>query len=402
MTTVDLVRLALGALGANRVRLSLILLAMTLGVAAVIMLTALGEGARRYVTDQFRSLGTNLLIVMPGRNETTGGAPPVMGNTPRDLTLEDALALYRSPAAADVAPITPGQLAVSWRERSRDVMVVGSTADLQQARGLKVAHGRFLPDEDPRNPNAVCVIGDELRRELFGNQRALGEWLRVEDRRFRVIGVLEARGRAFDLDWNDMVIIPIASAQMVFDTNTVFRIILRARDQGSLPQLKDDIVRIITARHDGEDDITVLSQDSLVSTFDRILGALTIGIAGIAGISLAVAGILIMNVMLVSVSQRTSEVGLLKALGAPRRQILRLFLAEALLLSAAGAAIGVLLGLLGTALVRAFYPDFSMVSPTWAVVGSVGVALLCGLLFGVLPARRAAALDAVTALTRGH
>ena len=402
MTTADLVRLALGAVTANRVRLFLILLAVTLGVAAVIMLTALGEGARRYVTDQFRSLGTNLLIVMPGRNETTGGAPPLMGTTPRDLTLDDALALYRIPAAAEVAPISPGLLEVSWQERSRDVMVVGSTAALRRTRDLNLAAGRFLPDDDPRNPQAVCVIGDELRRELFGNRPAIGEWLRVEDRRFRVVGVLEARGRAFDLDWNDMVIIPIASAQMVFDTNTVFRIIVRGRDKESLPQLREAIIRIIKARHDGEDDITVLSQDTLVSTFDRILGALTLGIAGIAAISLAVAGVLIMNVMLVSVSQRTSEVGLLKALGASRREILRLFLTEALLLSGAGAVIGTLLGVSASALARVLYPDFNMVPPLWAVGGSVLVALCCGLLFGVLPARRAAALDPVVALTRGH
>lgn len=398
MTAPDTLRFAIQALRASRTRVGLMLAAMATGVLAVMALTALGEGARRYVAAQFDTLGTHLLIVLPGRAETTGAQPPLLGTTARDLTLDDALALTRSPAIADVAPVTIGLVPVSHGARSRDVRVMGSTAALTRVRQVDVARGQFLPDRDPRAPTPVAVLGATLAGELFGQANPLGQWVRAEDRRFRVIGVLAAKGQAFDLDWNDMLIVPIGSAQALFNTESVFRVLVRARGTAAIEPARADILRIIADRHQGEDDVTVLTQDAIVATFDRILRALTLVLAAIAAISLSVAGVLIMNVMLVAVAQRSAEIGLLKALGASRVVVARLFLAEAVLLSTAGALVGALGGVAAVAAARQAFPAFPAATPQWATAGAVGMALVSGVVFGLLPARRAARLDPVAAL----
>jgi len=396
----DVLRLALGALTGHARRSALMLLAMAIGVAAVVVLTALGEGARRYVTGEFAALGTHLLIVLPGRSETTGGHPPLMGETPRDLTLDDALALKRSRHVSRVAPITVGSAPVSWQRREREVSVIGSTASFLSVRHLDMAQGRFLPETDPRVSKPVCVIGSTVRRELFGPEPAVGSWVRIGDRRFRVIGILASEGRSIGIDLDDVVIIPVASAQTLFDTPSLFRILVEARSRPSVEAAKQDIQDTIRHRHEGEEDVTVITQDAVIATFDKIFRALTLTVAGIAATSLSVAGILIMNVMLVSVSQRTAEIGLLKALGAPARQVMLLFLSEAGLLSLLGAGIGLALGLLAAQTVRTLYPVLEMVPPPWALAAATGVALATGLVFGVLPAGRAARLDPVQALAR--
>jgi putative ABC transport system permease protein len=398
MTVRDILGYAAGSVLGYRTRTLLTLLAMGIGVASVVMLTALGEGARRFVTGEFQSLGTNLLIVLPGRSETTGGPPPLLGETPRDLTLDDALAIERSRAVRRIAPIAVGSAAVSYREREREVMVIGSTAAFLDVRHLKLASGRFLPEGDPRRSSPVCVLGAKLKRELFGTEPAIGRWVRVGDRRFRVVGMLASEGRSIGLDLEDIVIIPVAAAQALFDSYSLFRVMVEARSDEAIPRAAKDIRRIVRQRHEGEDDVTVITQDAVVATFDKIFTALTLTVAGIASISLVVAGILIMNVMLVAVSQRTSEVGLLKALGASSGAILRVFLAEATILSLIGAAAGVAVGYAVIQFIGQAYPLLSLSAPLWAVGSAVLVALITGLLFGVLPARRAAQLDPVAAL----
>jgi putative ABC transport system permease protein len=376
------------------------ILAMAIGVASVVILSTLGEGARRYVANEFISLGTNLLIVLPGRSETTGGPPPLLGETPRDLTLEDALSLNRSSAIRHVAPVALGSAPVSRGHRDREVIVFGSTPAFFEIRGLSMAQGRFLPPGDPTRGAAVCVLGYKLKKELFGNTSPLGAWTRIGDRRFQVIGVLAKKGQSLGHDMGDVAVVPVASALALFNTSSLFRILVQAKTRESVPRAKEAILDIVGERHEGEDDITVITQDALLATFDKILKTLTFSLAGIAGISLAVAGVLIMNVMLVAVSQRTAEIGLLKAIGAPGHQILRLFLAESAILSFIGAAIGLVVAFLGTwALGRAF-PGFPLPVPLWALAMATAVALVTGLVFGVLPARRAAGLDSVEALSR--
>ncbi len=400
MSALDTLRYAFAALTANRLRSGLILLAMAIGVAAVIVLTALGDGARRYVTGEFASLGTNLLIVLPGRTETTGGPPPLFGETPRDLTLDDALDLLRSPYVARLAPLVVGAAAVSHGTRERDVTILGSTADLAPVRHLAVAQGRFLPAGDPRTAAPVCVLGHTLRKELFGDANPLGEWLRIGDRRFRVIGVLAESGVSIGVEFDDLAIIPLASAQALFDQPSLFRILAEGATGIDMQAGADDLRARLQARHEGEDDVTIITQDSVIATFDRIFAALTYAVAGIAAVSLVVAGILVMNVMLVAVAQRTAEIGLLKAIGAPAGTVRRLFVAEALLLSAAGGLAGLALGLAASGLIARLYPLLPTAPPLWAVVAAIGVALGTGLAFGVLPATRAARLDPVDALAR--
>jgi putative ABC transport system permease protein len=381
-------------------RTLLTLLAMAIGVGAVILLTALGEGARRFVTHEFAALGTHLLIVFPGRSETTGGPPPLLGETPRDLTLDDALALTRSSAVRRIAPVAIGSAPVAWRQREREVTIMGTTAQMQAVRQLSLSQGRFLPAGRPSRGSAVCVLGFETKTELFGNASPLGEWVRIGDRRFRVIGVLAPKGQSLGLDIGDIAIVPVASAQMLFNTNSLFRILVQAGGREAVPRAKQAVANIIRDRHDGEDDVTVVTQDAMLRTFDRIFTALTLTVGGIAAISLAVAGILIMNVMMISVSQRKSEIGLLKAIGAPRSQVLRLFLSESALLSVIGSLLGVLLALVGTWASLRLYPNFPITIPWWALSAATGVGVFTGLAFGVLPARRAAGLEPVEALSR--
>ncbi len=395
----DILQFGFRSISGTPQRTLLMLLAMAIGVGSVMVLTALGEGARRYVTNEFSQLGTNLLIVLPGRSETTGGAPPIMGETPRDLTLQDAIVLTRNRSIHQVAPIAVGSAPVSHKQLEREVNILGSTADLMSVRQLELRRGRFLPEGDPNRGTAVAVLGSKLKKELFGNQKALGQWIRISDRRFRVIGILRSRGQSLGTDMSDIAIIPVASAQSLFNTSSLFRILVKARSRSSLPQAKNDILATIKERHDGEDDVTVITQDAMLTTFDDIFLALTMTVGGIAAISLAVAGILIMNVMLVAVSQRTAEIGLLKALGSPGRQVLRIFLVEASLLSVTGAVIGVGVAFFGIWVLEQLFPDFPLSIPLWSFAAAIAVAMITGLLFGVLPAKRAAALDPVLALS---
>ena len=399
MRFADLLHLASESLLRARLRSTMMLVAMAIGVAAVVVLTSLGEGARRYVTGEFQALGTDLLIVLPGRSETTGVQPGLFaGETPRDLTLGDARALLRIPGVERVAPLVVGSAPASSLGLSREVPVIGTNSDFYYVRKLSMGQGRFLPPGELERDMAVCVIGMKVAAELFPDGAALGGSLRIGERRFRVIGVLGQSGRAVGFDLQELVIIPVSSAQQVFDTESLFRVLVQAADHDAIPRTRTAILETIKARHQGEEDVTVITQDAVLATFNRIFTALTLTLAGIASISLAVAGILIMNVMLVSVSQRTAEVGLLKALGARGRQITALFLAEAILLSAAGAVAGLVVGQLATMVIGRIYPSLPVGAPTWAVVLAVVIAVTSGVVFGLLPARRAARLDPVVAL----
>lgn len=395
----DTLRFATRAATGYPLRTFLMVLAMSIGVAAVVVLTALGDGARRYVVNEFASLGSNLVIVLPGRSET-GGFNPVnaVTSTPRDLTVGDAQAILRAPAVLRTAPLTVGTSEAVFNGKLRDVTIVGTTADYLKLRRMDLAQGRFLPAEDANA--AVAVIGAKIQSELFGTQPALGQVLRIGDRRLRIIGVLAQSGQGLGMNADEIVILPVAVAQAMFDTNTLFRILVEARGRPQIEQARTQALDILKARHDGEEDVTVITQDAVLQTFDRILGTLTYGVAGIAAISLAVAGILVMNVMLVAVAQRTNEIGLLKALGAEAGAIRNAFLAEATLLSASGALVGYLLGQIGAFALRTAVPTLPAYPPDWAVIAALLTALSTGLLFGVMPARRAAQLDPVQALAK--
>ena len=378
------------------------LLAMAIGVSSVLLLTAVGEGTRRYVNNQFMNLGSHLLIVMPGKLETTGGQPPILSATEVDLTIDDAIALTRSHSIRRVAPLALGSAPISYDQRERTVNVIGSTASLYEVRKLKMSAGRFLPGGDPTRGAAIAVIGDTLKTELFGSSTALGQRIRIDGQKFRVIGVLEAAGAAgVGMDLRDTAIIPVATAQRLFDSPSLFRVMVEADGHNAIPRAEKAIIDILRVRHNGEEDVTVITQDAMLATFNAILGSLTYAVGGIAAISLAVAGILIMNVMLVAVSQRKAEIGLLKAIGSPGSQILRLFLAEATMLALLGTFAGLVLGFSGVWGLAIALPDFPIGVPYWAPIAATGTSLATGVVFCLLPARRAARLDPVHALA-GH
>lgn len=399
MSTVDLLRFATGALTGARLRSLLSLFGVSIGVAAVVILTALGEGARRYVVDQFSTLGTNLLAVVPGRTETTGMLPGVIG-TPNDLTLDDALAVSRGVAQARlVAPIAMGTDVVSHGELQRQVAVIGTNRQYLEVRDLKLGYGSFLPAGELDRGAAIVVLGHAVARELFPVSEPVGSIVRVGEFRMRVIGVLAPTGTQLGVNLDELVMVPTATAMRMFDKRSLFRLLVKVNAYDDIETAREAVRQLLLERH-GEEDFTVQTEEALASTFSSILSALTFALAGIAAVSLSVAGLGIMNVMLVATSERTPEIGLLRALGAGRRQILSAFLIEAVLLAGCGGVLGLVLGGLAVRLMVGLFPALPAVPPLWAVISAFTVSLLVGAVFGLLPARRAADLDPVEALAK--
>jgi putative ABC transport system permease protein len=397
LTPRDLGTFALTALVRHRLRTSMSLIGVAIGVAAVVSLTALGEGARSYVTGQFSTLGSSFLVVLPGKNETTGSFPG-MGGVPNDLTLDDARALQRGvPKVNLVAPVSMGNETVAYRERRRQVIVVGSTKEFLEIRQLKVAVGRSLPAGELDRGAQVVLLGATVADELFRSEPALGRAVRVGDWRMRVIGVLERRGEQVGFDMDDLVIVPVATGMRIFNRNSLFRVVLGVGAHHDVDAACARAVAILTERH-GEEDVTCITQESVVSSLSSILTVLTLALGGIAAISLSVAGIGIMNLMLVSVSERTREVGLLKAIGADTGQILAVFLAEAILIASMGGLLGLTIGWASIRVLVLLYPAFPASTPLWAIAAALVTSVCMGAVFGVLPARRAARLDPVAAL----
>jgi putative ABC transport system permease protein len=388
------------ALRGHGLRSGLSLLGVAIGVASVLLLTSLGEGARLYVTREFAALGSNLLIVVQGKTETTGMAGLVPG-APHDLTLDDAEALLRRVRAVRrVAPFSFGSASAQAGDRRREVDVVGVTADFLHVRRLEVRRGRYLPPGEAGRAARVCVLGSNVARELFGGQSPLGRFLRVGEERFRVLGVLAPRGASLGVDLDDTVHVPVQEALRMFNQTTLFRILAEVRSHEEIPGARDAVARVLVERHDNQEDFTILTQDSVLSTFQSILSLLTAALSGIAAISLTVAGIGIMNVMLVSVSERTREIGLLKAVGVSPGQIVAVFLVEAAILAGLGGAVGLAGAWAVARAASAFLPSFPIAPPLWAALAAIAVSVSVGLFFGAVPARRAARLDPVAALAR--
>ena len=396
MPLTELITFAIGALRGHRLRTVLSVAGVAVGIAAVVALTALGEGARQYVVLEFSSLGTNLLIVIPGKVETTGMMP--FGGTTNDLTIDDYRAIAtRIPFVVEAAPLATGTEVLRAEGRSRSVAVFGTTAELAEVRRLVVGSGRFLTPGDPDRGGSEVVLGLKVAQELFGPVSPLGKVVRIGEWRFRVVGVLAPRGRSLGFDFDDLVFVPVRTSMRMFNRSSLFRILIEVGSEGNLAPAKKAVIELIAERHRVED-ITVITQDAVVSTFNSVFNVLTLALVAIASVSLTVAGVGIMNVMLVAVAERRREIGLLKALGASTRQVLAVFIAEASVLSSLGGAVGLAAGWLS---IRAFvqvYPTFPAAPPTWAIAASLAVSLVVGVVFGVVPARRAAKLDPVQAL----
>jgi len=398
MRAPDVLRFAAGSLVGHRLRTVLSVAGLAVGIAAVVALTALGEGARRYVMREFSALGSNLLIVLPGKVETTGAIP--FGGVTNDLTLEDVRAIAgRLPGVRRAAPVSMGTETVRFAGRSRSAPVLGTSAELLTIRQLEMGAGRFLSPGDFDQGGSEVVLGTKVARELFGVDNPLGQVVRIGDWRFRVVGVLDPRGRSLGFDMDDLVMVPVSTGMSMFNRSSLFRILVEVRTRAEMPSVRDELLALLAERHRVED-VTVISQNAVLSSFSAILSAMTMALAGIASVSLAVAGVGIMNVMLVAVTERRAEIGLLKALGATHREILATFLAEAVLLAVVGGLVGLAAGYAAVRLLVEYYPTFPASPPLWAVVAALVMSLVVGVGFGVWPARRATRLDPVAALTR--
>jgi putative ABC transport system permease protein len=353
------------------------------------------------MADQFSSLGASVVIIVPGRNETTGSVPHGVGGIPNDLTLRDSIVLERRiQAVRHSVPISISTDTISFGQRSRNVPIIGTTADFQRLQKLEIASGQYLPDGEADRGGSVVVLGHTVAKELFGGANPLGMRVRIGGWRMRVIGVLAVRGTQLGMQVDESVFIAVATSMRMANRSSVSRIMLELYPKADPDRAIEQVKKLLIERHD-EEDFTCISQDAVLESLSSIIRTIALAIVGIAAISLAVAGIGIMNVMLVSVSERSAEVGLLKAIGATRRQILGVFLVEAATLSVLGGLLGLAAGMGLVLLGNQLYPAVDAATPLWAIAAVMFLSLATGIGFGVLPAWRAANLDPVAAL-QGH
>jgi putative ABC transport system permease protein len=402
MDIIESLRMATATLWSNKLRSGLTMLGIVIGNASVIAMVGVGQGAQKLAEEQFQSLGPNVLFVVPGsqRNRRT------TFDLPKTLVLADAEAIASQvPTVTDVAPqITTSQL-ITYRNQNTNTQVSGVTPDFLTVRSFDVAKGRFISDIDLKRNNRVVVLGSEITERFFGVQNPIGKRLRIKNISFEVIGVMESKGSFLGNNQDDAVYVPLTTIadQIVGNTSPygtqVNFISISAKDENSIRAAKFQIENLLRLRHkiNGEDDFSISTQKDVLEIVGTVTSGLTIMLAAIAGISLFVGGIGVMNIMLVSVTERTQEIGLRKAIGAQEKDILVQFLIEAVILSAAGGILGTAIGIGGIMLVGAFSPLAPGISPP-AIILAVGVSGGIGLFFGVFPAQRAAKLDPIVAL----
>jgi putative ABC transport system permease protein len=392
----DLFRLATGALRAHRLRSFLSMLGIAIGVAAVILLTSIGEGTRVYVVSQFTQFGTNIMAVNPGKSKTLG-VPGVLGGTTRKLTIDDAEAAARIPGIETMVPVTMGQARVEAGERARSVTVLGATPDLPRLWKFGARQGGFWQRGDPRSGAAYAVLGPRLARELFGERSPLGELVRIAGSRFRVTGVMQPKGQMMGFDVDDIAIVPVASALTLFNQDELMEIDLVYASMLETDRVAAEVRRVLRGRH-GAEDFTVTTQAAMLDVFGKVMDVITMAVGAIAGVSLLVGATGILTMMWIAVGERVGEIGLLRALGATAGQVQAIFLAEATVLATLGGALGIAAGLGLGALLRLAVPGLPVETPVRFVVAGLATSVATGLVAGVAPARRAAALDPIEAL----
>jgi putative ABC transport system permease protein len=396
MLTRDFLRLTGSSLTAHRMRSFLTTLGISVGIAAVMLLTSIGEGIHQFVLSEFTQFGTTIVGINPGRTSTHGTSTGVFG-TVRPLTIQDAESLERLPFAEAVVPVVQGNAEVEAGNRRRRTTVYGAGPQMPRTFSMQVQSGRFLPEDDPTAPRAFAVLGSKLRRELFGSDNPLGQRLGIGGNRYRIIGVMEPKGSVLGFDLDDTVYIPAARALELFNRDSLFEIDLLYQEGVKADSVVKGIKRQLMARH-GREDFTITTQEQMLDVLGSILNILTFAVGAIGGISLLVGAIGIVTIMTIAVNERTGEIGLIRALGARRGQVLALFLGEAIVLAAVGGIAGLVLGVGVARLLHLALPALPVHTPWLFVILAEAVAVLIGLAAGVLPAQRAARLDPVEAL----
>ncbi|MBI5923434.1 MAG: ABC transporter permease [Betaproteobacteria bacterium] len=393
----DSILLAWRAITAHRLRSFLTLLGIAIGIAAVILLTSIGEGIHRFVLAEFTQFGTNVIVIAPGKTKTAGPHPSGIPTSVRPLTLEDARTLLHLPEIIAMTPVVWGNSEVNGNGRLRRTTVYGVNHAMLQVFKGKIRSGQFLPEEEDDNARAFIVLGPKLKHELFGDANPLGARVRIRSMQFRVIGVLESKGQFLGIDLDDTAFVPAARAMELYNRDGLMEIHLNYREGVAAKEVSASIKNALKARH-GREDFTITTQEDMLRTLSKILGILTLAVGALGSISLLVGGVGIITIMTIAVTERTSEIGLLVALGAQRRTILGIFLGEAMALSALGGIIGLACGIGLAQLIHLIVPALPVETPLLFVILAEAVAISIGLLAGVLPARRAAGLDAVDAL----
>lgn len=397
MKLVDSSRLALRAVTAQKLRSFLTLLGIAVGIASVILLTSIGEGIHRFVLAEFTQFGTNIVNITPGKVKTSGPAPAGIPSSVRPLTLDDTALVARLPNVTGVSPTVWGNTEVGANGRLRRSMVNGVGSDMLEVYRMKVRSGQFLPPDALENARAFVVLGAKLKTELFGSDNPLGQRVRLGTAQFRVIGVLEPKGQFLGIDLDDAAYIPVARAMELFNREGMMKIDVSYREGVSAASVVGSITRLLVARH-GREDFTLVTQEDMLRTLSNILDILTMAVGALGGISLLVGAVGIATIMTISVAERTSEIGLLVALGATQRSILGLFLGEAVALSALGGLAGLVLGLGLAEIIHLAVPALPVHTPLSFVLLAMLMSVAIGLGAGVLPARGAARLDPVEAL----
>lgn len=398
MDVIEIIKVSKDSLVSNKVRSFLTMLGVIIGVAAVILLVSIGEGARTYIHKELGELGSNILAIVPGKTAKEGGMH--MGTSAvRKLTYDDSLLIEkRSKSILYASPVILGTSWIKHSGKSRDTYVVGGNQNYFEMRNLKIETGRGINEADVDAKRRVCVLGQTVKKEVFGDGNPLGVAVTIGDAKYRVIGVMQQKGVALGFDIDDVVFIPVTTARELFDTDRLFNITVKVRNSDLISDAKKEIKEILIKRHSNKEDFTILSQDEMVAVMGKILNIMTAVLAGIAAISLVVGGIGIMNIMLVSVRERTREIGIRKALGAKNRDILLQFLIESMMLSLIGGAGGILFA----GMVSLIIPYFVEFLPTHIALWSVALAFLfsaaVGIFFGVYPARKASLYDPIIAL----
>ena len=402
MQLIETVRMATATLTANKLRSSLTMLGIIIGNASVIAMVGIGQGAQELAKNEFQSLGPNTLFITPGSREER----QTTFDVPKTLVYEDAKAIEEQvPSIQGVAPqITSNQI-ISYQGKNSNDSVFGVTPEFLSVRSFEIAEGRFIRDLDLRKNSRVAVLGSEIANRFFGVENPIGKQIRVKNSSFKVVGVMASKGAFLGNNQDDTVYIPlttmanqIVGRQSIYGINLTF-ISVSAKDEDSIRAAKFQIENLLRLRHNitGEDDFSVQTQQDVLSIVGTVTGGLTAMLAAIASISLLVGGIGVMNIMLVSVSERTQEIGLRKALGAREKDILTQFLIEATILAVLGGFFGTIIGGGVVILAGTVSPLSSQISVP-AVVVSVSVSAGIGLAFGVIPARQAAKLDPIVAL----